>query len=203
MRKINQKGFSVIEIMLLVVIVGLIGFILYVVYQAQTTSQSSTTQNTSPSTSGTPQPATSKSIDKSTYTLTLPAGWAEATTAPNAYVGSLMSAVETGGSYNYYTDASGNYFAVSVSPSGRGFEANETWQLTNTTNGYTVGKKLTCTAGQDFCTPANVTEYRVGLKTDGSKLKEHTYFFFAGNSSKKTDVDTSVFQKIAESFVAK
>jgi hypothetical protein len=40
------------------------------------------------------------------------------------------------------------------------------------------------------------------MKTEGEQ-NGHKYFFFAGNASKKTDVNTDMFKEIVESVVTK
>lgn len=197
----SQKGFSALELIVVLIVVVLIGVVGYLVYQ-QVTKPSTPTPGT-PNQTEIPIPEDPKvSIDEPLYKLTLPSGWQKTSNAPNTYVGELMGAVKSGGSVQYFRHSSGDYFAVSVEPLGRGFEANETWQLNTTATGFTVGTKNTCTPGADFCTPAAANEYRIGM-TVSTPLKGHEYFFFAGNSSTKTPANSEVFQKIIESFTAK
>ncbi|HEU5187411.1 MAG TPA: hypothetical protein VFT87_02815 [Candidatus Saccharimonadales bacterium] len=195
----RQKGFSAVEVVIVAIAVVLIGVIGYLVYQQTTKTMPSASNNTVTSA---PTEDDTVAIDEPTYKLTLPAGWQKTTTAPNSYVDELMKAHKSDGSYQYYVHSDGDYFAVSINPSGRGYEANETWQLTNTTTGFKVNSKTTCTPGESFCTPANTNEYRIGMKS-GTPLKDHEYFFFAGNSMTKTLVNPDLFQKILESFTVK
>jgi hypothetical protein len=186
-----QKGFGAVGIIIILVVLALIAGIGYVVYQNLNKAPSDTAQN---------QPVP---IDEPTYTLTLPADWEKADRTPNSpndYVSELMLAVESTGSAHYYKDTANNYFVVMVDPTGRGFEANETWELATITTAFTIKSKTPCSG--EFCTPTELDEYRVGMKTT-AKLGAHNYFFFAGNTATKTGVDTAVYQSILESFASK
>lgn len=81
--KSNQKGFGVVEIIIIIVVVGLLGAVGWVVYDRQSnkaseTTTTSSTQATTPQKEETPQTETVKQFNATSFSLDankLPKGW--------------------------------------------------------------------------------------------------------------------------------
>lgn len=99
--KANQKGFSVVEILIVIVVVGLLGAVGWLVYDRQKSpKQSATSQNTSEQTDkiqATTNPSTDKETIKTTtitnkkFSVSIPSDWNHRTCMDHDGLGALVA----------------------------------------------------------------------------------------------------------------
>lgn len=194
--KQHQKGFSVVELLIIIVIVGLIGTVGWLVYdrqksKAKTNESTKTEVVTDPAENKqtTSAPAGKTPLVTEDFTLVLPEGFKESSD------GRIFTFVGTPKKTYSYIDDKGNYFEYNVrSEGGSGYSPDFSWTFTQTGDKITLDKTTTsvCTNTESgFCTSGN---NRLDVYV-GSKNKDKAYYFTFGNTKSETVGDLSFVDK--------
>jgi prepilin-type N-terminal cleavage/methylation domain-containing protein len=200
--KANQKGFSVVEILIVIVVVGLLGTVGWLVYDRQKNKTDSSTNQTTQQNSVAKEPETQKEVDpyegwetyKSTsegFTIKYPKDW-------------KLTPVNISGSSSYISEQivlnSTNDFhfdldVIKLTSSGSGATSCSAASSIATVNGPN-GSKLHVNIYTEIGTPSNDKKpyYRIGLSKWTNCQEEHNF----GPYFPATKVDSAVVRMSGE-----